>query len=78
MAHSVTVMAPLSGRTPRAWCDVFIEWPLVSAPMVKVLISASRAAAQLNLIWMEENGLIQEVTGQSRFRMWCADIRRMQ
>jgi HTH DNA binding domain len=78
MAHSVTVMSPLSGRTPRALREILMEWPLISAPMVEVLVGSSRAAAQRNLAWMEENGLIREVTGQSRFRMWCADTRRMQ
>lgn len=63
-------MAKLSGKTPPALRALFAEWPLVSAPMVETQISASRAAAQRNLAWMEKNGLIREVTGQGRFRMW--------
>ena len=31
---------------------------------------ASRAAIQRNLALMEEQGLIREVTGQDRFRVW--------
>ena len=27
---------------------------------------------QRNLAWMEERGLIREVTGQGRYRMWRA------
>jgi Fe2+ or Zn2+ uptake regulation protein len=42
----------------------------VSAPMAEALTGASRAAVQRNLAWMEARGLIREVTGQGRFRMW--------
>lgn len=66
-----SVMIPLSGRTPPALRRVLTEWPLVSAPMAEALTGASRAAVQRNIAWMEERGLIREVTGQGRFRMWC-------
>jgi hypothetical protein len=36
----------------------------------ETLIGASRAVVQQNLALMEERGLICEVTGQGRFRMW--------
>jgi hypothetical protein len=65
-------MAPLSGKTPPALREVMTEWPLVSAPMAEALTGASRAAVQRNLAWMEARGLIREVTGQGRFRMWKA------
>jgi hypothetical protein len=65
-------MAALSGRTPPALARVLLEWPLVSAPMAEALTGASRAAVQRNLAWMEGQGLIREVTGQGRYRMWCA------
>jgi len=63
-------MAKLSGRTPPALRRVLTEWPLISAPMAEKLTGASRAAVQRNLEWMEACGLIREVTGQGRFRMW--------
>ena len=66
------VMSPLSGRTPGLLRAALADWPLVSAPMAERLTGASRAAVQRNLAWMEERGLIREVTGQGRFRMWCA------
>jgi hypothetical protein len=65
-----TAMAGLSGRTPLALRGVFVEWPLVSAPMAEAMTGVSRAAVQRNLNWMESHGLIREVTGQGRFRMW--------
>lgn len=65
-----TVMAALSGRTPPALRKALTEWPLISAPMAEAMTGASRAAVQRNLAWMEAHGLIREVTGQGRFRMW--------
>lgn len=62
----------LSGRTPPSLCTALTEWPLVSAPMAETLTGASRAAVQRNLSWMEKRGLIREVTGEGRYRMWRA------
>ena len=69
-ARAEGVMSQLSGRTPAALRSALTEWPLVSAPMAEALTGASRAAVQRNLAWMEERGLIREVTQQERFRMW--------
>jgi hypothetical protein len=71
-AYAETEMSPLSGKTPPALRAVLTEWPLVSAPMAEALTGASRAAVQRNLAWMEARGLIREVTGQGRYRMWRA------
>ncbi|AZL61453.1 hypothetical protein EI545_21100 (plasmid) [Tabrizicola piscis] len=65
-----TEMSSLSGKTPPALRGVLAEWPIVSAPMAEALTGASRAAVQRNLAWMEAQGLIREVTGEGRFRMW--------
>lgn len=69
-ARAEAEMAPLSGKTPPSLRAVLTEWPLVSAPMAEALTGASRAAVQRNLAWMEARGLIREITGQGRFRMW--------
>jgi hypothetical protein len=69
-ARAETLMTSLSGRTPPALRAVLTEWALVSAPMAETLTGVSRAAVQRNLAWMEARGLIREVTGQGRFRMW--------
>ncbi len=71
-ARAEAVMNPLSGRTPPALRRVLAQWPLVSATMAEALTGTSRAAVQRNLAWMEEGGLIREVTGQGRFRIWRA------
>ena len=65
-------MMTLSGRSPPALRTVLTEWPLASAPMAETMTGASRAAVQRNLAWMETHGLIREVTGQGRYRMWRA------
>lgn len=71
-ARAEIEMSPLSGKTPRALRAVLTEWPLVSAPMAETMTGASRAAVQRNLAWMEARGLIREMTGQGRYRMWRA------
>ncbi len=63
-------MAALSGKTPSALRAALTDWPIVSAPMAEILTGSSRAAVQRNLVWMEARGLIREVTGQGRYRMW--------
>ena len=62
-ARAEAEMRPLSGKTPPSLRAALTEWPLLSAPMAEALTGASRAAVQRNLAWMEERGLIQEVTG---------------
>ncbi len=69
-ARAEIAMTSLSGKTPRALRAAFTEWPLVSAPMAEALTSSSRAAIQRNLSWMEAQGLVRELTGQGRYRMW--------
>ena len=71
-ARAETEMTALSGKTPRALRAVLTEWPLVSAPMAEALTSSSRVAVQRNLAWMEARGLVRELTGQGRYRMWRA------
>ena len=67
---SERAMAPLSGKTPPMLRDLFTTWPLVSVQMAEKLTRAHRATVQRNIDWMEEKGLIREVTGQGRYRMW--------
>lgn len=69
-ARAEAEMASLSGKVPPRLRSVLTEWPLVSAPMAETITGASRAAIQRNLAWMEGRGLIREVTGQGRYRMW--------
>jgi hypothetical protein len=74
LARAETEMSAVSGKTPPALRAVLTEWPLVSARMAEVLTDASRAAVQRNLARMEAQGLIREVTGQGRYRMWRTSL----
>jgi hypothetical protein len=71
-ARAESAMTKLSGRTPTALRAVLTDWPIVSAPMAETMTKASRAAVQRNLTWMEGRGLVREMTGQGRYRMWRA------
>lgn len=71
-ARAESEMTQLSGKTPPSLCAVLAEWPLVSVRMAEAMSKASRAAVQRNLARMEARGLIREVTGQGRYRMWRA------
>ena len=73
-ARAIARCSRLSGRTPPRLISVLRDWPLVTAPMAEELTGASRAAIQRNLVWLEAEGLVQEVTGQGRFRVWRASI----
>ncbi len=73
-ARAEAAMSQMSGRTPPALRRTFVAWPFVSAPMAATLANASRAAVQRNILWMETNGLLREITAQGRYRMWCAAL----
>lgn len=64
----------LSGRTPPRLIEVLTAWPMVSAPLAEELTQASRAAVQRNLDKFTERGLIREITGQGRYRVWAAAL----
>ncbi len=64
----------LSGRTPPVLIDALTAWPMVSAPLAQELTQSSRAAVQRNLDKFTRRGLIREVTGQGRYRVWTADL----
>ncbi len=60
---------------PHAGCfaKYLYRLALVSAPMAQASQTPGRAAVQRNLAWMEAHGLIREVTGHGRYRMWFLD-----
>lgn len=64
----------LSGRTPPRLIEVLAAWPMVSAPLAEELTGASRAAVQRNIDRFSRRGLIREVTGQGRYRVWTAAL----
>jgi Fe2+ or Zn2+ uptake regulation protein len=48
----------------------------IVARVVAGQTTAAVAAVRRNLVWMEDEGSIREVTGQGRFRMWRVSMPR--
>lgn len=67
-----SVVTEFSGRTPARLLAVLEEWPVVTAPLAEQASGASRAAVQRNLDRLCETGLIREITGRDRYRIWTA------
>jgi len=65
-------VADLSGRTPELLLDALEAWPLLSAPLAEKETGVSRAAVQRNFDRLMDRGLVREVTGQGRYRVWSA------
>lgn len=66
--------AGLSGRTPARLLDVIASWRLVNARLAEAETGASRAAVRRNLALLAERGLVREVTGQGRYRVWMGVV----
>ncbi len=73
-ARAKEATADLSGRTPPLLIDALRAWPMVSAPLAEELTQASRAAVQRNIDRFTRRGLVREVTGQGRYRVWTAAL----
>lgn len=67
-------IADLSGRTPARLLECLIRWPHVSAALAEAETGASRAACQRNLDLFTTRGILREVTGQGRYRVWTAKV----
>lgn len=63
--------ADLSGRTPARLIAVLAAHPMIGAAEAEAESGASRAAVQRNLEMLQARGLVREVTGQGRFRVWA-------
>ncbi len=72
--RALQVTEDLSGRTPRLLIAAFLHQPMVTAQSGEAATGASRAAVQRNLTELTTRGLIREVTGQGRFRVWTARL----
>jgi hypothetical protein len=73
-ARAGAATADLSGRTPQALIAAFAAHPMLAAPQAETEAKASRAAVQRNLDILQDRGLLREVTGQGRFRVWAAKV----
>ena len=66
--------AGMSGRTPGLLIDALLVWPALSARMAARLSGASPPGIRRNIARLQEAGLVQEITGQGRFRFWRAAV----
>jgi hypothetical protein len=67
-------IADLSGRTPRRLVALLAARFAVSAQDAAEAGGVSVSAAHRNLALFEARGIIREITGQGRFRMWAAAV----
>lgn len=73
-ARARAATADLQGRTPARLIDALAAHPMLAAPRAELETRASRAAVQRNLDILTGRGLLREVTGQGRFRVWAARV----
>ncbi|HMO73026.1 MAG TPA: helix-turn-helix domain-containing protein, partial [Paracoccaceae bacterium] len=71
-SRATAATTSLNGRTPGRLIAVLATWPVVSASFAETEAQASRAAVQRNIDRLAERGLIREITGQGRYRLWTA------
>ena len=64
--------AGLSGKTPALLIEALQAVPALSARMVAQACSCDKATARRNLNRFAELGLIREITGQGRYKVWVA------
>lgn len=61
---------PMSGKTPPLLVGALLEGPAVSAGMAAEICNCDKATARRNLARFTKLGLIREITGQGRYRVW--------
>ena len=73
-AQALAACADLSGRTPVLLAEALSRHPMVAVPQLIAETGASRPALHRNLGLFEARGLVREVTGQGRFKVWAARV----
>lgn len=73
-ARAVAATADLQGRTPGRLIEALLAQPMISVPELVRETGVSRPAVGRNLAILAERGLVREVTGQGRFRVWAARV----
>ena len=64
----------IKGRTPSRIISAVAAQPLISAAAVAQATGISRLTAERQLARLQEIGLIREITGAKRFRLWSANL----
>lgn len=71
-ARAEAEIADLSGRVPKLLIDGLLRHVMVAVPQLVSETGASRPALERNLAILEARGLVREVTGQGRYKVWAA------
>lgn len=69
-----TATAHVKGDTPARIIDVLMARPLCSTQMVEEAAGVSRDTAERVLSRLLQLGVVREVTGGTRFRLWAAKV----
>jgi hypothetical protein len=73
-ARAEAATAGLSGRAPALLIGALVALPALTAEMAAEVTGLSRAAVLRNLALFEARGVVREITGQERFRVWTARL----
>lgn len=74
MTRAEAATTGIKGDNPARVIAMLATHPLVSAPMIEDGAGISRITAERLLNRMTEMGLVRELTGARRFRLWCAPV----
>lgn len=66
--------AQIKGDTPARIIDALVAKPLCSTEMVEQKLGVSRDTAERVLRRLHEMGVVREITGAARFRLWAARL----
>lgn len=66
--------AQIKGDTPARIIDALLAKPLCSTEMVEQAVGVSRDTAERVLRRLHQLGVIREITGNARFRIWSAGL----
>jgi hypothetical protein len=73
-ARALEGVGDLSGRTPRRLVDALSRRFALSAQGAATATEVSVSAAVRNMMLLERRGLLREMTGRGRFRLWSARL----
>lgn len=71
-AESLRAVARMKGETPARMIEAALLRPLVGTEDIERALGISRDSAERGLARLQEMGILREITGRGRFRLWTA------
>ncbi|MDN3713783.1 helix-turn-helix domain-containing protein [Paracoccus cavernae] len=62
----------MKGETPARMIEAALLRPLVGTEDIERALGISRDSAERGLARLQEMGILREITGRGRFRLWTA------